>query len=255
MDYIIGKRRKSKKDEEEDDEEEVFVIPEREEGKRAIKGRATFSPDEYQAEKKKERKPRGQVIKKVYSKWENYRKDVSLQLRNIIRDTHMIKTYQTQTRDRTTVLLNDREMIALQDKVFAAKKQIKEIFNKIAAENKNDKVWHELAQEEDKEGIGESLNISHIKCSKCGGDDEEGNDILFCDCKGCYRAYHQNCLDPHVNPAIHVKDDEPWFCWQCETLDDCLDLINESRESDDLAEFPTWKDIYPEGTHKILNIY
>jgi len=246
---LIGKKKRfsyKNSDKGDDIGEDVFVIPEREAGKRAIKGRATFSPDEYEAEKK-ERKPRGETVKQVMTKWQTYRRDVKQQLRNIIRDTHMIKTYQTQTRDRTTVLLNDKEMIALQDKVFAAKKQIKEIFNRIASENKNDKVWLELAQEEDKEGFGESINISHIKCSKCGGDDEEGNDILFCDCKGCYRVYHQNCLDPHVNSATDIKENEPWFCWPCETLDDCLDYINETRESDDLPEFATWKDIYPEG--------
>jgi len=188
------------------------------------------------------------------TKWQTYRRDVTQQLRNITRDTHMIQTYQTQTRDRATVLLNDKEMIALQDKVLAAKKQIKEIFNKIATENKDDKVWHELAQEPDKEGLGEALNISHIRCSKCGGDDEEGNDILFCDCKGCYRVYHQNCLDPPV-AKDSVKDNEPWFCWPCETLDDCLDLINEFRESEGQPEFQTWQDIYPEGNKNILILF
>jgi hypothetical protein len=35
-------------------------------------------------------------------------------------------------------------------------------------------------------------------CSKCGNPDSYGNDILFCDREGCFRAYHQMCLDPPI---------------------------------------------------------
>ena len=67
------------------------------------------------------------------------------------------------------------------------------------------------------------VDTEDIVCSKCGLTDSPGNDILLCDKKGCCRAYHQNCLDPKVDPST-LGDD--WFCWVCDTMTNCLRYIN-----------------------------
>lgn len=41
------------------------------------------------------------------------------------------------------------------------------------------------------------------------------------------RAFHQNCLTPAVKPEAFPSEEEDWFCWQCECLTDCLEMIEE----------------------------
>lgn len=61
---------------------------------------------------------------------------------------------------------------------------------------------------------------------RCGrGDSDDHDDILLCDFAGCFRAYHQNCLSPAIQPGAFPEEEEDWFCWQCECLTDCLDLL------------------------------
>ena len=38
------------------------------------------------------------------------------------------------------------------------------------------------------------------------------------------------------------NEDSDWFCWQCECIDDCLDLVNEQCET----EIWLWTDLFPE---------
>jgi hypothetical protein len=70
------------------------------------------------------------------------------------------------------------------------------------------------------------FDVDGILCSYCNGEEYDGNDILFCDRVGCCRAYHQNCLNPPLDVA-NIDPDQDWFCWQCECMDDCLDIIGE----------------------------
>lgn len=39
------------------------------------------------------------------------------------------------------------------------------------------------------------------------------------------RAYHQNCLAPAIKPDAFPDEEEDWFCWQCECLTDCLEML------------------------------
>lgn len=41
------------------------------------------------------------------------------------------------------------------------------------------------------------------------------------------RAYHQNCLSPPIKPEAFPGEEEDWFCWQCECLADCLEMLEE----------------------------
>ena len=52
----------------------------------------------------------------------------------------------------------------------------------------------------------------HTVCAVCGnGDDEEGNDILLCDGRGCRAAYHLKCLPV---PLLAIPHGE-WLCPGC----------------------------------------
>ena len=61
-------------------------------------------------------------------------------------------------------------------------------FEEVAAENSVDRAWPELAEDGDADGM---VSVDHILCSRCGTDEGEGDDVLFCDRTGCCRAYHQ----------------------------------------------------------------
>ncbi len=87
------------------------------------------------------------------------------------------------------------------------------------------------------------FDVEDILCSVCNGEEEEGNDILFCDHAQCYRAYHQRCLSPILDmDNMDCNPDHDWFCWQCECLDDCLDLIGERVGKD----WDDWRDVFTE---------
>jgi len=102
----------------------------------------------------------------------------------------------------------------------------------------------ELKKDDDDDD--DEVDIEHIVCSVCGQPDEEGNDILFCDRKGCYRAYHQNCLDPPHEKEIELEED--WFCWHCQCIDDCLDVIGEVLDDD----HDDWQELFPE-VRQVIN--
>ncbi|CAM9829766.1 unnamed protein product, partial [Discosporangium mesarthrocarpum] len=42
----------------------------------------------------------------------------------------------------------------------------------------------------------------------------------------CLRAFHQECLSPPIK-ADSFPEEEDWFCWQCECLRDCLEMLDE----------------------------
>jgi hypothetical protein len=106
--------------------------------------------------------------------------------------------------------------------------------------------WMELKKgSKDDDDDDDEVDVEHIVCSVCSQPDRDGNDILFCDRKGCYRAYHQNCLDPPYNSNNGDKEidlDEDWFCWHCQCIDDCLDVIGEVLDDD----HDDWQELFPE---------
>ena len=86
------------------------------------------------------------------------------------------------------------------------------------------------------------IDVDHILCSKCGFDEGEDDDVLFCDHKGCCRAYHQKCLDPPI-VQFNADPNVDWFCWQCETMDDMLDLVEEYLDG---IQVHHWEELFPE---------
>lgn len=76
---------------------------------------------------------------------------------------------------------------------------------------------------------GEDVDMELLVCSRCGGSDTPGNDVIVCDHVNCFRAYHQYCLDPAVDST---PDENDWQCWECATHNSCLALINEECGTD-----------------------
>jgi len=110
--------------------------------------------------------------------------------------------------------------------------------------------WMELKKGSKDDDDDDEVDVEHIVCSVCSQPDGDGNDILFCDRKGCYRAYHQNCLDPPYNNNNGDKEidlDEDWFCWHCQCIDDCLDVIGEILDDD----HDDWQELFPEVKYMI----
>eukprot|EP01038_Epipyxis_sp_PR26KG_P010621 gene10621-14263_t len=184
------------------------------------------------------------------NRWDVYRGIVHKNAAIISRTLHVMEVYR---QSYTSIPFSER--VKQEEKIRSAKQTIYFTLQQIAAENHSDKVWMELA---DTDGSGGMVDVEQILCSKCNLSDEEGNDILFCDRTGCYRAYHQNCLEPPllVDSQALMDPNSSWFCWQCECIDDCLDIINELCESN----YTDWRLVFPElraeagGSDTLLDI-
>jgi hypothetical protein len=86
------------------------------------------------------------------------------------------------------------------------------------------------------------VDTEKICCAVCGSKDsnEDGNDILLCDRKGCNKAFHQKCLSPVVTDCGEPDDD--WYCHRCQCHFDGLVIINEHFDTD----FNDWTEVFPE---------
>ena len=109
-------------------------------------------------------------------------------------------------------------------KVQAVRKCLHNLLLNLAGENSEHVRFPSLVTDVDEEG---NIELEDITCSACGEMEAEGNDILLCDKEGCYRAYHQKCLDPQVDPG-NLFDANDWFCWQCDTVTNCLGWVNKA---------------------------
>ena len=96
----------------------------------------------------------------------------------------------------------------------------------------------------DEEG---ELDMKHIICSKCQGQEcDDDNDIILCD-GPCDRAYHFKCLDPPITDPSSLPEDDGWLCHACDRKVDMIDLINDEFGTDYDVETP-WQDIFAPGT-------
>lgn len=195
------------------------------EGKRSRKPKVRYLPEDYTMRKPRPRKTlpnqnRNQAIAGSVNKWAIYYNVIKKAVSLIVREQHCLEV-RALTRPSSTEEVSPEDKKSFL-KIVAAKKTIVATLDAIVHENSGDKVWPQLsvADEDD------MVDVNDILCSRCGGEEEDGNDILFCDHKDCCRAYHQKCLDPPLD-ADKLESEKDWFCWQCECLDDCLDLIGE----------------------------
>lgn len=169
------------------------------------------------------------------NKWVAYKKNVNRLLLLIEKAEHFVDVYSVQ--QSHSVALTS-ELKSNQESILKYKRQIIECLEVINKENSTDIRYPQLEVDE------EEIDVIDINCSKCGLPDEEDNDIIFCDKKRCNRAYHQNCLVPKldVNDMDFADPEVDWFCWQCECMDDCINLINAIRN----RNYSCIEDIFPE---------
>lgn len=90
------------------------------------------------------------------------------------------------------------------------------------------------------------LDLDHIFCSKCGGNEStDDNDIILCD-GHCDRAYHVRCLVPPVDPES-LPEDEGWLCPSCDRKIDMIDIINDEFGTEYEYDTP-WEQVLAPGT-------
>jgi PHD-finger len=84
----------------------------------------------------------------------------------------------------------------------------------------------------------DQIDLETVACTACASNDStDDNDIVLCDMAGCFRAYHQACLQPPMDASVFEQEGD-WFCWQCECLMDCLELVEKEVEG---AELESWQ--------------
>lgn len=167
------------------------------------------------------------------NRWEEYKHLVKKFVSGLVKENHYLELYsQSQTLKE-----GDKELKRIKDKVKAWKQAIISTVTAIESEYADHKRWPELGEADD----DDMVEVAHILCSACNGEECEGNDILFCDRTSCLRAYHQLCLQPPIT-LQGFDESQDWFCWQCECLDDCIDLISERLGE----EYTCAADLFPE---------
>jgi hypothetical protein len=181
------------------------------------------------------------------NKWDNYRMLIKRSLQYYTKETHYLELY---TQESKMLKENDKELQKIQTKIQQLKQTIVSTLQALDAENAEYKRWPQLTEADE----DDMVEVADIMCSVCNQEETETNDILLCDKDGCYRAYHQLCLNPPLSMAS-FDPNQDWFCWQCECMDDCLDMLSERLDLPNPCTH--WKDVFPdilqEAIQKIRN--
>ena len=130
------------------------------------------------------------------------------------------------------------------NKILEAKINILKTFQMMSKENEGHRsfpeVYESASSEDEKNDV---IDIKNYRCSKCGIDSSNNNDLLLCDHENCFKAYHRSCLNPPIPSTVAFVDlSEIWFCWQCESIDNNLNLVNSDMNTND----SDWKRLFPE---------
>jgi hypothetical protein len=211
--------------------------------KRERKPKTVYAPEQPEPKKRrvvtKKSKNRNEAADGTQeNKWKVYRDRIKKALAFLTKEIHNMEVnFEGKTAPSRGSEQWEKMRRECEEKIFKAKQLIVSTLRAIASENNEHKRWPQLAEADE----NDMISVDEIYCSKCNLEETEDNDILFCDREGCLRAYHQKCLDPPLN-VTNIDPDQDWFCWQCECLDDCLDVISERMES----EYWKWEDVFPE---------
>lgn len=84
----------------------------------------------------------------------------------------------------------------------------------------------------DKEKDDDSgITLDELVCCVCMENHAtDENDLVLCDGRGCFRAYHQHC----VKPAVSLSDNEDdWFCPLCSGQADLLHYVQSGYMGDE----------------------
>ena len=115
-------------------------------------------------------------VHKQRSRWEVLRNNMKRYADMLGRESHYLKSY-TQVAEETKEAFAYAEVDDCERRIATAKNGIVQTFKRIEDENSGDTRWPELAADAD----DDLVDVSNVNCSRCGLEDFEGNDILFCD--------------------------------------------------------------------------
>lgn len=183
-------------------------------------------------------------------RWREYWKSLETTLRSMAKCQHFIDVYlpdgiDLETAMRQTHVLPVQEIEKNQARIAALKTKVMGIFQEICAENMFHVQWMQLGVA-DEQGL---VDTEGILCSLCGAEDKEGDDILFCDKIGCYRAYHERCIAADNRKYInavgeHGKESDDWLCPLCMFIDDCMLLCMELLDSITNQDANHWWELF-----------
>ena len=134
--------------------------------------------------------------------------------------------------------------------VYRSRHAVRQLVKSVYESADSHTQW-ECLKDDDEEGL---IDTEGVMCSVCGQDERENDDILLCDREGCYRAYHQKCLDP-VLTQVPGEDEDEWFCWRCECLDDIFDSLETNFDVVLPKSNRHWMDIFPQASAKESDVY
>mmetsp|Transcript_18532 Transcript_18532/g.56929 ORF Transcript_18532/g.56929 Transcript_18532/m.56929 type:complete len:452 (+) Transcript_18532:1071-2426(+) len=176
--------------------------------------------------KKKKKPGRKKKARESESQWLTFEKRADGLIAKALAAQFYVDSYEGAFSERSPSggskkVRPDREIAAARRRVAAAKTGLRDLLKEIDALNA-DVRWSTHDDEVDVEEVG---------CSFCGGfTSDETNDIVLCDRKGCFRAFHVDCCDPPLTPEQLGDLDDDWFCHQCNCSQRIVDKINEKLD-------------------------
>ena len=152
--------------------------------------------------------------------------------------SEIVTTTTTSTHSSATTTNKQAEMNITSrqlEKKTSKSKSKKEPESKSAAEQKR-----EASQKKKDSDVSSNsssgVSLDDLKCCVCLiGDATDENDLLLCDGKGCFRAYHFHCLEPRMTQqeVEAMDEDDNWFCPLCSSLAECMHMIQSNYMGDD----------------------
>jgi hypothetical protein len=110
----------------------------------------------------------------------------------------------------------------------------------------------------DKDDDDDLISLDELRCCICfKGDATDENDLILCDGAGCFRAYHMQCVIPHITNVGEEHEDEDWFCPLCTCMASLLAEVQSEYTGDEWGgdddSIHSWghaRDVFPEAPHE-----
>ncbi|GMH87428.1 hypothetical protein TL16_g10857 [Triparma laevis f. inornata] len=167
------------------------------------------------------------LVAKNSSKFTSHLKSLLSQIRFC---ESTIEAY-TSTSKAVSILLKNKQMpvslLRASTKMERTKLKVKEMMGMldgyIVGESRNGDPRFTSDDASEDSGV----DTADVICTICrGGDCSNGtNDILMCDGKLCFRAYHVKCLG--IEGSGEWEEEEDWQCVWCELRGECLEILND----------------------------
>ena len=111
-------------------------------------------------------------------------------------------------------------------------------------------------KEDNQEDDDDMISLDDLQCCICfRGDATDDNDLILCDGEGCFRAYHMQCVSPHIT-ALEAEEEEDWFCPLCTAMAKLIANVQSEYtgdewgldgEGDTVVSWEHAQDVFPEA--------